>query len=462
MERRNYNSAEANSILSYAKQLIDKSLKEWCPLDEEQSLNNRGTFGLLLERYFFGIDNNSRPEADFPRAGVELKASPLKQNQSGVYVSKERVVLGIINYETIVDEVFEYSHFLSKNACLLFVFYLYEEGVLPWDYIVKLVDLWRYSGTDYDIIKRDWEFIQDKVRRGLAHELSEGDTFYLGACTKGANARSLRKQPYSQELAMQRAFSLKQGYVNHIIATIAQGSTESYGRLLTGTAQNRTIEQVLSERLSAYQGQTVEDIASSLLIEINERDRGRYARLAKMMLGMKEDQEIEEFEKAGIELKAIRITKKGKPKEAISFPTFDYMQIVEEDWDECDFKSVIEQKFLFVFYKYQEDGSLIFEKFRLWNMPYEDRQQVQQVWEDTKLLVSEGRILSSIDKNGKRKTNFPQSKEKRVAHVRPHARNAADTLPLPCRDRIFGVTEYTKHCFWLNASYIQDKVYNLE
>lgn len=462
MERRNYNSAEANSILSYAKQLIDKSLKEWCPLDEEQSLNNRGTFGLLLERYFFGIDNNSRLEADFPRAGVELKASPLKQNQSGVYVSKERVVLGIINYETIVDEVFEYSHFLSKNACLLFVFYLYEEGVLPWDYIVKLVDLWRYSGTDYDIIKRDWEFIQDKVRRGLAHELSEGDTFYLGACTKGANARSLRKQPYSQELAMQRAFSLKQGYVNHIIATIAQGSTERYGRLLDGSTQRRTIEQVLSERLSAYQGQTVEDIASSLLIEINERDRGRYARLAKMMLGMKEDQEVEEFEKAGIELKAIRITKKGKPKEAISFPTFDYMQIVEEDWDECDFKSVIEQKFLFVFYKYQEDGSLIFEKFRLWNMPYEDRQQVQQVWEDTKLLVSEGRILSSIDKNGNRKTNFPKSKEKRVAHVRPHARNAADTLPLPCRDRIFGVTEYTKHCFWLNASYIQDKVYNLE
>lgn len=460
MERRNYNSAEANSILSYAKQLIDKSLKEWCPLDEEQSLNNRGTFGLLLERYFFGIDNNSRPEADFPRAGVELKASPLKQNQSGVYVSKERVVLGIINYETIVDEVFEYSHFLSKNACLLFVFYLYEEGVLPWNYIVKLVDLWRYSGTDYDIIKRDWEFIQDKVRRGLAHELSEGDTFYLGACTKGANARSLRKQPYSQELAMQRAFSLKQGYVNHIIATIAQGSTESYGRLLTGTAQNRTIEQVLSERLSAYQGHRVEDIARNLTIDLDVRDKARYARLAKRMLGMQIEEEIEEFKKAEIELKAIRITSQGRPAEDISFPVFQYTQIVTEDWEESDLKDIIEHKFLFVFYKHQEDGGLIFEKFRLWNMPYEDRQQVQQVWEDTKLLVSEGRIVSSISAGGRRNTNFPKSSEGRVAHVRPHARNASDTFPLPCPDLESGATTYTKHCFWLNSSYVRDRVYN--
>lgn len=460
MATEKYNPTEASSILSYAQQLVGKSLQDWYRYEEGHHTLHRGSFGLLLERYFFGIDNNSRPEADFPRAGVELKASPLKQNQSGVYVSKERVVLGIINYETIVDEVFEYSHFLSKNACLLFVFYLYEEGVLPWDYIVKLVDLWRYSGTDYDIIKRDWEFIQDKVRRGLAHELSEGDTFYLGACTKGANARSLRKQPYSQEPAMQRAFSLKQGYVNHIIATIAQGSTESYGRLLTGTAQNRTIEQVLSERLSAYQGQRVEDIARALTIDLDVRDKARYARLAKRMLGMQIEEEIEEFKKAEIELKAIRITSQGRPAEDISFPVFQYTQIVTEDWEESNLKDIIEHKFLFVFYKHQEDGSLIFEKFRLWNMPYEDRQQVQQVWEDTKLLVSEGRIVSSKSAGGRRNTNFPKSREGRVAHVRPHARNASDTFPLPCPDLESGATTYTKHCFWLNSSYVRDRVYN--
>ena len=29
-----------------------------------------------------------------------------------------------------------------------------------------------------------------KIAEGKAHELSEGDTFYLGACTKGANLAS--------------------------------------------------------------------------------------------------------------------------------------------------------------------------------------------------------------------------------------------------------------------------------
>lgn len=455
-----YNPEEANSISSYAKQLVGKSLQEWYCNQEDDNTSHRGAFGQLLEKYFFEIENNSRAEADFPLAGVELKSSSLKQNQDGTYVSKERVVLGIIDYETIVDEVFENSHFLSKNACLLFVFYLYQEGLLPWQYIIKLVDLWKYNDIDYSIIKRDWEFIQDKVRRGLAHELSEGDTFYLGACTKGANAQSLRRQPYSSQLAKQRAFSLKQGYVNHIIATISQNSTERYGRLLTSATQEHTIEQVLSERLLAYQGLKVEDIARDLSVELNARDRAQYARLAKRMLGMHADEEIEEFKKANIELKTIRIATNGTLKEAISFPVFHYTQIVNEDWEESDFKDIIEQKFLFVFYKYQEDGSLIFERFRLWNMPYEDRRSVQQVWENTKQIVAEGRIVSSINPNGTRNTNFPKSKENRVAHVRPHARKAADTHPLPCPDKVSGATVYTKHCFWFNKSYIRDNVYN--
>ena len=49
------------------------------------------------------------------------------------------------------------------------------------------------------IIKKDWELINQKIKDGKAHELSEGDTFYLGACTKGSTAaKSLRKQPFNE------------------------------------------------------------------------------------------------------------------------------------------------------------------------------------------------------------------------------------------------------------------------
>ena len=47
-----------------------------------------------------------------------------------------------------------------------------------------------------------------------------------------------------------------------------------------------------------------------------------------------------------------------------------------------------------------------------------------------------------------------------MSHVRPHARNAADTYDLPVADKLTGLRhEYTKHCFWLNASYVKDEIY---
>ena len=57
-----------------------------------------------------------------------------------------------------------------------------------------------------------------------------------------------------------------------------------------------------------------------------------------------------------------------------------------------------------------------------------------------------------------RTTNFPGISESYLLHVRPHARNAADTFPLPVRDKLTGATEYTKHCFWINNSFISEIV----
>ena len=45
--------------------------------------------------------------------------------------------------------------------------------------------------------------------------------------------------------------------------------------------------------------------------------------------------------------------------------------------------------------------------------------------------------------------------ENAVCHVRPHGRNANDTIKLPVHDKLTGATEYTKQCFWINNSYIK-------
>ena len=36
------------------------------------------------------------------------------------------------------------------------------------------------------------------------------------------------------------------------------------------------------------------------------------------------------------------------------------------------------------------------------------------------------------------------------------ARDAQDTYPLPVIDKLTGATEYTKHCFWINNTYIRE------
>ena len=61
----------------------------------------------------------------------------------------------------------------------------------------------------FKIEKNKRNLIINKIRAGKAHEISEGDTNYLGACTKGANADSVREQPFNSIVAKQRAFCLK-------------------------------------------------------------------------------------------------------------------------------------------------------------------------------------------------------------------------------------------------------------
>lgn len=127
--------------------------------------------------------------------------------------------------------------------------------------------------TDLEIIKKDWEFITKKIAAGKAHELSEGDTFYLGACTKGANALSVRKQPFSEIPAKQRAYSFKQGYVNHIIASIANEPREIYGKLFPSIAiaKKQTIEEIVIEKFRPYYGKSIGNILSSTGDELNTK-----------------------------------------------------------------------------------------------------------------------------------------------------------------------------------------------
>ena len=464
-----YNPSNKDSIIEYAKNLKGKSLRQIC--DDsilDHNYKGKGNFGQILEKFYFQYNPNSDSEPDFPIAGIELKATPLKTLKNKEYRSKERLVLNIINYLEVVNQDFETSSFWKKNKEILLICYLHNPSFDILDYVIKLVDNWNFPKTDLEIIKRDWAIITNKIIAGKAHELSEGDTLYLGACTKGGKGGNPRQQPNNTIQAKQRAYSLKQGYVNHMIATIACEPLEKYGKLIKNDeiVKEHSLEEIVISKFTPLYGKTDKEIMTELKIEpISLKVKDYHSRISKAIvksvfgvpLNKKIEDYIEEFKKADIIIKTVRLKDNDLPKEDISFPKFSYLELVNEEWDESEFKNNLEQKFLFVFFQFESEN-LVLRKVKFWNMPYKDILESEKVWARTKEIVSNGDIVQKVEK-GRRFTNFPSKKFNSVSHVRPHATNSKDTYPLPTRDKVTGDNEYTKHCFWLNNTYVKEKIY---
>ena len=179
----NYNSdtidrSNPMSIFNYSRHLIGHSLRSLLGDSViEQKRNGKGGLGQMVEELFFNYDVNSNREADFADAHVELKCTPLLKSKSDdSYRIKERLVCTMIDYFEIVNTSFEDSHLISKCQLMLLLFYLHVSGNAIYDYEFLFRILWQLPEKDLILIKKDYQTIADKVRRGEAHLLSEGDT----------------------------------------------------------------------------------------------------------------------------------------------------------------------------------------------------------------------------------------------------------------------------------------------
>lgn len=480
---REYQTKE--EVVDGARKILDKSLREF--LDEGDAVaevekkislyknKRKGLFGELIEEFVFGLDVNNRSEADFRIAGVELKTNPLKNHSSKKYISKERLVFSMINYDDVAKEIWESSSFLKKNKVLLIMFYLWvkEQSILDYEfkYIHLLKLLEDISDEDILQIRKDWEYIVAKIKRGEAHLLSEGDTYYLGACTKAANSRVLREQPASRTLAKPRAFSFKQQYLNYIIQKELLGRDVDTNSIFKKVRRIESVEDAFKEKFHPYIGKTDTEIRKSIGWKAITKAKNYKRLLVNKMLGVSSNK-VEELVKANIMLKVITLESTGTLKESLSFPAFDYKDLVTQVWyDEenetmADFHLLLEtQKFLFViFQKVKGSNEIIFQKIQFWNFPMRDIEKAKDVWEETVRLVENGNVVKEIvtQKDGKEKrlTYFPGTTFNGVAHVRPHGKDSKDVSQLPVADELTGEYVYTKHCFWLNADYIQKAIEN--
>jgi hypothetical protein len=232
---------------------------------------------------------------------------------------------------------------------------------------------------------------------------------------------------------------------NYIVA-----GKRTYEPIMTDESAD-SFEDFVVRKIDHFRGYSVKELCTEFDVQVEKRPKNLEAMLAYRILGIKGNH-AEEFEKANVVVKTIRIGKNDKIKESMSFPTFKFKELVEEEWEDSTFGNYLrETRFLFIVYKFDKDDTLRLKGCQFWNIPYNDLEvDVRYVWEKKKQVLKDGLQVEVI--NGINRNNFPKASENRVSHVRPHAQNAKDTYELP------DGRQYPKQCFWLNNTYIYEQL----
>lgn len=459
-----YDPKSVDSIVDFGMLLLGHSLRELYP--EAESFKGKGGLGNSVEYYHYNYNPNSEAEPDFSEAGLELKCTPLKLLKDQSMAAKERLVLNIINYIDEAGKQFETSSFWRKNNLLLLMFYLHEAGVDPVEMLFKLIRTWKFPNEDLKIIKDDWNKIHSMIINGKAEELTEGLTFYLAACMKGSKSgEEMRQQPFSETPAQQRAYSLKQGYINKIILesyldanlqhqlNMTPKRLKSLQKKYTSDSivksiksynkPEETFEQLIERKMKPFYGKTIRQLSKKFKVAFNPSKKDMAYDVCRAIFGVK-TKKIQEFENAGVSLKSIVLeANRNHVKESMSFPYIRFVDIVNQEWENSDWYKLLSSRFFFVVFRKSADKDKLnmkLEKVFFWNMPYSDLRVAERLWSDTKQKVEQGDY-----------DNFITTKTHKICHVRPHGTKGQSVITPQ------GTREQPK-CFWLNNDYILDIV----
>ncbi|MGX4763994.1 Sau3AI family type II restriction endonuclease [Holzapfeliella sp. JNUCC72] len=476
----NYLSVE--QVHQKAQQIRDIKQKDLIQQLGYQVKGDKNLMGDLFESWFGKPkDSDSSPDLGI----VELKATPFKRLKSGKISAKERLVLNIINYENLVTESFDSSHLIQKNENLELAFYEYNQEIPKSDWFFKEVFSYQMKQypADFEIIKKDWHIIQEYVKAGKAHELSESLTDYLSACTKGANRKSVRTQPFSDVKAKQRAFSFKSSFMTNLLRQYVFNENKNESIIKNAEeVKDKSLEQLIKEKFEPYIGKTQDELQK--LFQIDSSSKNTRNMIVRAILGLNKNgklDKVDEFEKASIVPKSILVDEKNNPNEHMSFPEFSFQELVNQNWTdkednpEADLhKYLVESKFLFVVFKEINANAVILKGIKFYSVPQHQLDTtIKEAWLNTKHKLKEG---VQLELKGQRVyNNLIKSTNKSIVHVRPHSRLSsyqnnqyANKLPTPSnwvkkpKDNQKYTDNYmTTQSFWFNKDYIKQIISDL-
>lgn len=470
--------SDPDSLLAYAKKLEGHSFREVldlgiAPKGVERSYNNKrykGGMGTLIEERYFGYKANNDDAPDFPDAGVELKATCYDVKRDGTLSAGERLVLTMIPFDKPIEDDILESHLWTKAGKILLIYYRRDKDIDGYDQVISQVALFTPPEKDMAIIEEDYRVIRDLIQAGQAENLSESLTRYLGACTKGSTAKdSIKVQFYPPHAeAKGRAFCFKRQYMDYVLNHYLLGDEGDAECIIKDPATVRAVgfEEYVLSLLEPFVGKTDREICGELGLPYTG-NKAQWTSIVYAALGL-HGEHAEEFEKANISVRTVRVEADGGVKESLSLHNIVFLDLLEEDWDSAPLHEYFETtRFLFVAFKRGSDGVLRLGGAKFWAMPTADMEgPLKDCWETTRSVVYEGvDLVPHVGRSGKVsfRNNLPSMSDNPVAHVRPHAKKSAYLLSDGTEigdvrrdgDELPDGRIMTKQSFWLNSSYIE-------
>lgn len=506
-KQHNYNENDIRSIYEYAlgiegKTFLDILREAGLSEDEIEWVKSKeadkGLPGKIVEASYFGYELNSRQEADFERAGAELKTTAADYDaREERYRSGETISVTQIDLNGPIEADFLRSHLYDKLKMLIVIFYhrdrLLDSKLL---YNVFYASLFEPSEEDLAIIRRDFYDINQKIQNGLAHTLSRSDGIYLGTAPRARNASNLVVPYYGGERMVKRSYTLRKEYVNVILSGYYTRQTDEE-HLITDIREleRMSFAEIIQDRFAPYIGRTISDIALDLdrqagttSLSTGPMTKATTARITAQMLGLTRLRS-EEFTRSGIVVKTITFNRHGTNTQKFRLGDADFMEINDahdvdvvtdgdiadteiqtDGWETSELYSMLDSlKYLLVVFQEDATGDLVFKGSKLWAMSDDDIELAHQDWTDIKRILAEG-VQLTIGTDGRTYNNFPGVADAHRIHLRPHGEKAfyvdtdgsswgngdiSDTELLPDGRRM------TRQSYWLNNSFIKEAVREL-
>ncbi|MED4040358.1 Sau3AI family type II restriction endonuclease [Niallia taxi] len=442
-------------IFDVAEELVGKRLGELDKSGWLKKKKDKGNIGNMIQSDFFGIPANSIKGADFGHHHIELKVTPILKKPKAGYTSKERLVLGMINYKKDHLIPYEKSIVNEKAQSMLLIFYLHEENKPLEEFKIIKTTRFQLPKIDEPQVRLDYESIINKIRQGEAQHLTEKEQKIMGACTKGqGKGKDFVEQPFSEAWAKSRAYSYKVGYMSAYFRNLV--TPEQVEHILI--PPQKTFIETVTETLDKYIGKTDEEIQ----FELNKGVKGKSSvfNLIGFMFGTQGENlnHTQEFLKEGYAIKTVRNRLDKSKNQDMSFPNIDFSEIANDEFDESTWYGLFaETKYILTVWDEYELGKNRFIGYTLWSPEDELIQELSDVFYKIKDMLLNDGIKVEKDytkgKNGRWSDNLPGGKEdNRFIQIRPKGSGQSVYVTLPNGEEI------KKKGLYINKEYIRDIV----